>query len=254
MIGPLLLLMIGASDALRSGRPQRFGWAASIATSLGLGVAAVYGMGMPIAWASGCLGITVCWLFVMPAHGEIRPHRLWPAFMLLLIVALVTVIDRSGDLLHGPIVDMYASAVHPSIAGIPSPLVVGGIAAALFLTRSSNLIVRAALGHAVEDDIDSDDERAVARWLHREPPRATLRGGRVIGPLERILLVFLALTGAYPVIAALIAAKGIVRFPEISTDRGSGSKAEEFLVGSFTSWFIAALAAGYLFALHFISA
>ena len=43
-----------------------------------------------------------------------------------------------------------------------------------------------------------------------------------------------------------VAAKGIVRFPEISEDRGVGGKAEEFLVGSFTSWAIAAAAVLYL--------
>lgn len=68
-----------------------------------------------------------------------------------------------------------------------------------------------------------------------------LLGGRIIGPLERLLIVFLALAGAPTLIAALLAAKGIVRFPEISADRGTGSKAEEFLIGSLTSWGLAAL-------------
>ena len=66
-------------------------------------------------------------------------------------------------------------------------------------------------------------------------------GGRIIGPLERLLIVFLALAGAPTLIAALLAAKGIVRFPEISADRGTGSKAEEFLIGSLTSWGLAGL-------------
>lgn len=49
--------------------------------------------------------------------------------------------------------------------------------------------------------------------------------------------------GAYTVVAALMAAKGIVRFPEISADAGKGSRAEEFLVGSLTSWALAFMAA-----------
>ena len=63
-----------------------------------------------------------------------------------------------------------------------------------------------------------------------------MRGGRLIGPLERLLVLGLGLVGAFPVLAAVLAAKGIVRFPEISADRARGTKAEEFLVGSLVSW------------------
>lgn len=72
---------------------------------------------------------------------------------------------------------------------------------------------------------------------------AGLKGGRYIGPVERILMAGLGLSGAYQIVAALMAAKGIVRFPEISADAGKGSRAEEFLVGSLTSWGLAFLAA-----------
>jgi hypothetical protein len=41
----------------------------------------------------------------------------------------------------------------------------------------------------------------------------------------------------------VIAAKGIVRFPEISKDATGGSKAEYFLVGSFASWALVMIAA-----------
>lgn len=70
-----------------------------------------------------------------------------------------------------------------------------------------------------------------------------LKGGRYIGPVERILMAGLGMAGAYQVVAALMAAKGIVRFPEISADAGKGSHAEEFLVGSLTSWGLAFVAA-----------
>ena len=76
-----------------------------------------------------------------------------------------------------------------------------------------------------------------------DPAADGLRGGRDIGPMERLLMVVLGLAQAYPVIAALMAAKGIVRFPEISADRGAGSRAEEFLIGSLTSWGLAAAGA-----------
>jgi hypothetical protein len=68
------------------------------------------------------------------------------------------------------------------------------------------------------------------------------RGGRIVGPLER-LLVFASLVAGMPVvIAGLVAAKGVVRFPEISADRSGGTKAEEFLVGTLCSFLLASLA------------
>ena len=79
-------------------------------------------------------------------------------------------------------------------------------------------------------------------------PDSGLRGGRWIGPVERLLLAGLGLAGAYQVVAALMAAKGIVRFPEISADAGKGSRAEEFLVGSLTSWGLAFVSALLIFA------
>lgn len=70
----------------------------------------------------------------------------------------------------------------------------------------------------------------------------TMRGGRWIGPLERILILLLASVEAPAAIAAIVAAKGVIRFPEISQDK-AGQKAEEFLVGSFASWILAVLGA-----------
>lgn len=69
---------------------------------------------------------------------------------------------------------------------------------------------------------------------------SALRGGRWIGPLERLLIIVLAGAGAEVAIAAVVAAKGVIRFPEISQD-STGEKAEEFLIGSVSSWIIAAL-------------
>ncbi|MCL3777537.1 hypothetical protein H6X68_10115 [Actinomyces sp. 186855] len=73
---------------------------------------------------------------------------------------------------------------------------------------------------------------------------ALLRGGRWIGALERLLVLVLAFSDAPAAVAAVVAAKGVIRFPEISRDAGTGAhggaKAEEFLVGSFTSWLLAA--------------
>jgi len=110
------------------------------------------------------------------------------------------------------------------------------LAVALALTETGNRVTRAVLALAGRP-ADGGDEEA------EDPAADGLRGGRYIGPMERLLMVVLGLAQAYPVIAALMAAKGIVRFPEISADRGAGSRAEEFLIGSLASWGLAAAGA-----------
>lgn len=89
-----------------------------------------------------------------------------------------------------------------------------------------------------------------------EPDGGLLGGGRWIGTLERLLLLVLAFSTAAAAIAAVVAAKGVIRFPEISADVSrpqrdqpsgggrapAGAKAEEFLIGSFASWGLALLA------------
>ncbi|MEW5812630.1 MAG: hypothetical protein AB1925_24665 [Actinomycetota bacterium] len=82
-------------------------------------------------------------------------------------------------------------------------------------------------------------------------PSDRLKGGRLLGPMERLLIVGLALGGQFGAASAVIAAKGIIRFPELSAARkesaetgdragpGIDEVTEYFLVGSFASWLIA---------------
>jgi hypothetical protein len=65
-----------------------------------------------------------------------------------------------------------------------------------------------------------------------------LKGGRLIGPMERVFIVGLGLAGEVTAASIVIAAKGLLRFPELQSARGSGihEVTEYFLVGSFVSW------------------
>ncbi|BBY26133.1 hypothetical protein GCM10023114_26230 [Mycolicibacterium sediminis] len=75
-----------------------------------------------------------------------------------------------------------------------------------------------------------------------------LKGGRLLGPMERLLIVGLGLAGQLTMASAVVAAKSIIRFPEISAKRdregntervGIDDVTEYFLVGSFASWIVA---------------
>jgi hypothetical protein len=70
-----------------------------------------------------------------------------------------------------------------------------------------------------------------------------LKGGRLLGPMERLLIVGLGLAGEVTAASIVVAAKGLLRFPELQRDSklaGPSDVTEYFLIGSFASW-IAAL-------------
>lgn len=75
-----------------------------------------------------------------------------------------------------------------------------------------------------------------------------LRGGRLLGPMERVLIIGLGLAGQLTAAGLVIAAKGLIRFPELQAKRDESSTVdavgidevtEYFLVGSFVSWLVA---------------
>jgi len=57
---------------------------------------------------------------------------------------------------------------------------------------------------------------------------------RLIGYLERIIVLFLLLNGEYSAIALVIAAKSIARFPEIKDEKGH-LRANDYIIGTFLS-------------------
>jgi len=73
-------------------------------------------------------------------------------------------------------------------------------------------------------------------------PEMELKGGRLLGPMERVVIVGLGVAGHLTAASIVIAAKGLLRFPELSSDRGQQrihQLTEYFLVGSFVSWLVA---------------
>lgn len=136
-------------------------------------------------------------------------------------------------------------------AGIPGLRSVGAagalLVAGLFLVQlgTGNHIVRLVLWST-----------GALRPPGEPQPSDTLRGGRLLGPLERIFILGLALAGQVTAAGIVIAAKGLLRFPELTVKReryethgvGIDAVTEYFLVGSFVSWLVAlaAVAAAHL--------
>jgi len=111
----------------------------------------------------------------------------------------------------------------------------------VFQLATVNGIVRAVLA-------------AAGTPAHRSELR--LRGGRLIGPIERLLIFGLAIAGQPTAATLIVSAKSILRFPELSRQVGVGPSTtaatevdfvtEYFLLGSLVSW-LAALAPAILF-------
>lgn len=106
---------------------------------------------------------------------------------------------------------------------------------------TANIVVRLVL-------IATGAMRPTIPGTERPEAADRLRGGRLLGPMERVLILGLGAAGQVTAASLVIAAKGIIRFPELvsrpsDTEEVSGvgidAVTEYFLVGSFVSWLIA---------------
>ena len=68
-----------------------------------------------------------------------------------------------------------------------------------------------------------------------------LRGGRLLGPMERLFLLLLTSVGQLGAGAVVVAAKGLLRWPELkrTSESGPTDVSEYFLIGSLASWLVA---------------
>ncbi|CAN5606983.1 hypothetical protein BH10ACT9_BH10ACT9_20820 [soil metagenome] len=118
-------------------------------------------------------------------------------------------------------------------------VMIAGVMAVQLAT--GNEIVRLILGA-----VGIRGSMGAAQATAEPQPSDRLKGGRLLGPMERLFIVGLGLGGQLGAASIVVAAKSIIRFPELSAQRkeGEGSSAidevtEYFLVGSFASWLLA---------------
>ncbi|MGV8968975.1 MAG: hypothetical protein ACOH1J_00850, partial [Microbacteriaceae bacterium] len=234
-----LLAAIGVADIIRarSLRPA----ARVLAGAAGVG--AVTGLHLLVGtdFAVLAVSIAVVALWMLGTSHASFTVRQTTVFMLGLAVVAGIVragaVGASPDAAHtGPLVDWYEGLGSAALASVQFAQAFAVVSLAVFLLDSANVIVRVVL--ELPDDDQATRPMRRGRLGARRLSAAPLKGGRIIGPLERIFLFALALAGQFTAIGAIVAAKGIVRFPELSRDNNRGSNAELFLVGSFTSWAI----------------
>lgn len=150
----------------------------------------------------------------------------------------------------GGAVTAWLGWAHPPLLGPLSPeRAVAAVAAVLAQWGTGNIVVRLVLaGTGVPRTADGEEFTAEQR----------LKGGRLLGPMERTFILGLGLVGQLPAAAVIATAKGLLRFPELQAvhretlvgPRGTpvrpppgpqriDTTTEYFLVGTFTSWLFA---------------
>jgi hypothetical protein len=207
-VGALVALCVGLLAGLTSGR--------DVAALLVI-VAVV------LVW-----GLTVTWGF---GHPGPKAARLPLAVFL---ASLVGAIACSGlaPSAAGPLARWLESLAIADLSAVPADrflLLFGAFAIQL---STGNVLVRLVLQATGTIHPRSDGGMP--------PPQ--LKGGRLLGPLERIFILALALGGQVTAASVVVAAKGLLRFPELSSRHEQQTvheMTEYFLLGSFASWLVA---------------
>lgn len=239
------LLLVGTVDLFRAhhdvtSRVRRM-WLAGLGGLAGVALAvssAPEGRGVA-AWAGILVGV-VGWVLVSGSAlgrarrsptGALPPalrRRVGAAYALL-------VLGLGAGLLGGPaagrpgfvsrLLDSSALAAVPADAA----LLLAGVL--LVQVSTANIVIRLLLD-------------LVGVPAHDNEKR--LRGGRVLGPMERLVVVGLGVAGSLTAASLVIAAKALLRFPELRTTArgeaplgGPSDVTEYFLVGSMASWLVA---------------
>ncbi len=233
ILAGLVLFAIGTADLVRQFAPRR--WIGYLIVAVALLV--LGGVSDAVVPAIVALAAGAGWLWSMPDRGESR-LAFWPAIAVGTVCAgaVLWAGDRGDAGLLAAVWDLQTP--FGDVSFDLAMLVVG---VALFLLESGNVVVRAALSgeHAWRPTDTAPPASDAPSAIGPAQPRGGFMGGRLIGPLERVIVLLLTLATAYSLLAAMLAAKGIVRFPEISRDGETGARAEYFLVGSLVSWVIA---------------
>lgn len=251
----VLLIAVGVSD-LVGGQLRLLGrWNRWFPVAAGVATVAVVGAlaGMTDPGQVGLLALSalaVAGWQVTSTIAFARSQRHWLPLLVItgsltLLLGLAGYAGRAG----GPLSRWMTWSDVPLLASVSADGLLLILGLTLVQISTANVVVRLVLSH-------------VGALRPTGPqPSDRLRGGRLLGPMERIVILGLGLAGQLTAASLVIAAKGLIRWPELQKTSASrdhpafderedtvtiDSVTEYFLVGSFVSWVIAlaAVAAG----------
>lgn len=228
----LWLLTVGVADLVRWSADR----ASLLRTVIGLGAGAVIAVAMAlllgfpagatVLWAAIVIVGVAGWFWSSDRALARSKGSGWPlALMLAYLVGLLALTGTAPED-PGVVHDWYGDLQIPALEGLSFERFLLALGALIFLQSTANRITRLIL---------------IGAGTPAAQGESTLRGGRIIGPMERTLIFALGATGQLTAAAAVIAAKGVLRFPEIRSatedEHTDGSSVTEyFLIGTLASW------------------
>lgn len=233
----VLLVAIGVTDLLRSALPEgsrRPVVAGAVGAVLVVAVSALAGTlsGAAGWWLTGVAAISLL-TWVLTTERTLRTGRAYLLPLGVLLAAGLVPLLWSGAAppVDGPFARWLRWAELPWAGDPQHVLLVCGLV--LVQLSTGNLVVRLVL--------TSTGAMRPGRGREEEE----LRGGRLLGPLERVFVLGLGLAGEVTAAGLVIAAKGLIRWPELRSHADDEGRhdidkvTEYFLVGSFVSWLLA---------------
>jgi hypothetical protein len=221
------LLVVGLCDLVRAARDVTSARRRISMAGLGIALFVFAAVALNGPWSRSLLvgtGWVACfllWVFGSSASlSRRRPVSRTVAFLGLGSGVLL-------GLLAGGVLEAEPRRLSGPLAVVPAELVLLVAGVSLAQLSTANIAVRLVL--------DAVGVPAAAN-------EKQLKGGRMLGPMERLFIVGLGLAGQLTAASVVVAAKGLLRFPELqrgSPEAGPSDVTEYFLIGSFASWLLA---------------
>lgn len=166
----------------------------------------------------------------------------WSLLLLLVVAAAVTAVvtwrRRIRALTVTTVALTVAALVVAALPDVPAPALVTALLTVVTLVTA--VAGGSPVTRAVLDRVTFEEPEGAHGGILAADGRELLRGGEVIGLLERIAVAGAIVAGFPEALAVIIAIKGVGRFTELET----GAVRERFIVGTLASWIWAAAVAG----------
>ena len=230
----LLLVGLGVADLVHSVRPVR--WLPELvaaAAAVVLGLLAGLSSGRDLVAVLAIALVTVAWGRAV-TWGFGTGHAWLPLTVGGGSLGLALLLAGFAGDAGGVVGEWVGSTPLPLLGELDASGLLLLVGVVLVQLSTGNVLVRLVLL--------ATDTMHPARDGAPTGPETRLKGGRLLGPMERLLIVGLGVAGQVTAASLVIAAKGLLRFPELSSDRERERihrLTEYFLVGSFVSWLVA---------------
>ncbi|MGY2874469.1 hypothetical protein ACVW00_001659 [Marmoricola sp. URHA0025 HA25] len=229
----LLMIGIAIADVGHSIRPVRI-----VPECVGAGVAVLAGVlcgltGLRDVLALAAIAAVVVAWGVTVRQGFGRNKASVPLALIGAAFVLAVAFAPAAGPTGGVLGDWLARDPLPVLDGLDADRVLLLAGAFLVQLSTGNVLVRLVL--AATGTVNPVKDGSI------DDPQTQLKGGRLLGPMERVFILGLGLAGQLTAASIVIAAKGLLRFPELQSKPDQERihrLTEYFLVGSFVSWLL----------------